>query len=196
MAHNASATTVNISYRAKLMLARASAERSVVDQLRTQVDALRTDRQGAVLRGSNANDALSSGMDLFTIIGGAGNDTIKAYSNATIDAGAGNDVIDTYGHANIVAGDGDDIVSTYGHSTVDGGAGNDRVSTYGHSTVTGGEGDDRISTTVIQRFGRQWNDETNLRQFTPMAAPAMTFSAPANPSRRRGCDSAPTTTPS
>jgi hypothetical protein len=66
LAHNASATTVNISYRAKLMLARASAERSVVDQLRTQVDALRTDRQGAVLRGSNANDALSSGMDLFT----------------------------------------------------------------------------------------------------------------------------------
>ena len=125
----ASVTTVTISYRAKLMLARASAERSVVDQLRAQLDAFSTYGSAAAAGGSNAGDALSGGIDLFKVIAGAGNDAIKAYANATIDAGAGNDVIDTYGHANIAAGDGDDIVSTYGHSTVDGGAGNDRIST-------------------------------------------------------------------
>src|SRR4051812_13574902 len=85
---SASVTTVSISYRAKLMLARASAELSVVDQLRAQLDALRTDRSAAALRGSDANDALSGGMDLFKIIAAAGNDTIKTHANATIDAGA------------------------------------------------------------------------------------------------------------
>ena len=144
---DASVTTVSISYRAKLLLARASAERSVVDQLQAQLDAFHTGGSAAALRGSDASGGLSDGMDLFEIISGAGDDSIRVHaSNATIDAGAGNDVIDTDGQANVVAGEGDDIVSTYGHSTVDGGAGNDHVLTYDHSTVTGGDGDDYIST--------------------------------------------------
>ena len=179
-APGASVTTVSISYRAKLMLARAAAERSVVDQLRAQLDALRTDRPAAALGGSDANDALSAGMDLFKIIGGAGNDIIKTHANATIDAGAGNDVIDTYGHANVVAGDGDDIVSTYGHSTVDGGAGNDRISTYGHSTVTAVTAMTASAPMAIPAF-RAATETTGskLTAIPPsMAAPATTFSAP------------------
>jgi Ca2+-binding RTX toxin-like protein len=144
-APGASATTVSISYHAKMLLARASAEQSAVDQLQAQVDAFRTGGSAAGLRGTN--DGLSVGMDLFEIISGAGDDSIHVQaSNATIDAGAGNDVIGVDGQASVVAGEGDDVVFTYGHSTVDGGAGNDHISTYGHSTVTGGDGDDSIST--------------------------------------------------
>jgi Ca2+-binding RTX toxin-like protein len=143
---DASVTTVSISYHAKLLLARASAEQSVVDQLQAQLDAFRTGGSAA-LRGSDANDALSGGMDLFEIITGASDDNIRVQaSNATIDSGAGNDVIDVDGQANVVAGEGDDTVRTYGHSTVDGGAGNDHILTYDHSTATGGDGDDYIST--------------------------------------------------
>ena len=154
-ASDASATTVSISYRAKQLLARASAERSAVDRLQAQLDAFRTDGSAAALRGSDANDGSSGGMDLFKIISGAGDDVIRVQaSNATIDSGAGNDVIDVDGQANVVAGEGDDIVSTYGHSTVDGGAGNDHISTYGHSTVTGGDGDDSYQhLCVFERFG-------------------------------------------
>jgi Ca2+-binding RTX toxin-like protein len=145
-APDASVTTVSISYHAKLLLARASAEQSVVDQLQAQLDAFRTGGSAA-LRGSDANDALSGGMDLFEIITGASDDNIRVHaSNATIDSGAGNDVIDVDGQANVVAGEGDDTVRTYGHSTVDGGAGNDHILTYDHSTATGGDGDDYIST--------------------------------------------------
>lgn len=155
-----SATTVSISYRAKLLLARASVEQSAVDQLQAQVDAFRTGGSAAGLRGSDANDGLSVGMDLFQIISGAGDDFIRVQaSNATIDSGAGNDVIDVDGHANVAAGEGDDIVLTYGHSTVDGGAGNDHISTYGHSTVTGGDGDDSISTNAYSSVsGGNGND--------------------------------------
>ena len=143
---DASVTTVSISYHAKLLLVRASAEQSVVDQLQAQLDAFRTGGSAA-LRGSDANDALSGGMDLFEIITGASDDNIRVQaSNATIDSGAGNDVIDVDGQANVVAGEGDDTVRTYGHSTVDGGAGNDHILTYDHSTATGGDGDDYIST--------------------------------------------------
>ena len=91
---SASVTTVSISVRAKQLLARASGEQFVVGRLRAQLDAFRTDRS-VVLRGRDAGDALSDGMDLFKIIGGSGNDFIRAYARATIDAGAGNDVIDT-----------------------------------------------------------------------------------------------------
>ncbi len=124
-----SVTTVSISYRAKQLLARASAERSVVDRLQAQLDAFHTDRSAAGARGRDANDGLSGGMDFFKIISGASDDSIRVQaSNATIDSGAGNDVIDIDGQANVVAGEGDDIVRTYGHSTVDGGAGNDHIS--------------------------------------------------------------------
>ena len=146
-APDASVTTVSISYHAKLLLARASAERSVVDQLQAQLNAFGTGGPAAALHGGDASDALSVGMDLFEIITGASDDSIRVQaSNATIDAGAGNDVIGVDGRANVVAGEGDDVVFTYGHSTVDGGAGNDHISTYGHSTITGGDGDDSIST--------------------------------------------------
>ena len=41
-----SVTTVSISYHAKLLLARASAEQSVVDQLQAQLDAFQNDESG------------------------------------------------------------------------------------------------------------------------------------------------------
>jgi Ca2+-binding RTX toxin-like protein len=148
-APDAPVTTVSISYHAKLLLARASAEQSVVDQLQAQLDAFRTGGPAAI-RGSDANDALSGGMDLFEIITGASDDSIRVQaSNATIDAGAGNDVIGVDGQANVVAGEGDDVVFTYGHSTVDGGAGDDHIRTY-------------------ERFGWQRKRQAhNLRQFHP-----------------------------
>src|SRR5881397_4016344 len=128
-------------------MARASAEQSVVDQLQAQLDAFRTGGPAAALRGGDASDALSVDMDMFEIISGASDDSIRVQaSNATVDAGAGNDVVDIDGQANVVAGEGDDLVLTYGHSTVDGGAGNDHIHTYDHSTATGGDGDDYIST--------------------------------------------------
>lgn len=86
-ASDASVTTVSISYRAKLLLARASAEQSVVDQLQAQLDAFSTGGSAAALRGSDASGGLSGGMDLFEIISGAGNDSIHVdASNAAIDA--------------------------------------------------------------------------------------------------------------
>ena len=140
-APDASVTTVSISYRAKLLLARASSEQSVVDQLQAQLDAFGTGGSAAGLRGTN--DGLSVGMDLFEIISGAGDDSIRVQaSNATIDAGAGNDVIDVEGQANIVAGEGDDFVRTYGHSTVTGGAGDDYIKVAGNnSTINFAKGD-------------------------------------------------------
>jgi Ca2+-binding RTX toxin-like protein len=146
-APDASVTTVSISYHAKLLLARASAEQSVLDQLQAQLDAFRTGESAAALRGSDASGGLSVGMDLFEIISEAGDDSILIHaSNATVDAGPGNDVIFVDGQASVVAGEGDDTVSTYGHSTVDGGAGNDHIRTYDYSTATGGDGNDHIST--------------------------------------------------
>jgi Ca2+-binding RTX toxin-like protein len=158
-APDAPVTTVSISYHAKLLLARASAEQSVVDQLQAQLDAFRTGGPAAI-RGSDANDALSGGMDLFEIITGASDDSIRVQaSNATIDAGAGNDVIGVDGQANVVAGEGDDVVFTYGHSTVDGGAGDDHIRTYDHSTATGGDGNDHISTYAYSNvLGGNGND--------------------------------------
>src|SRR6478752_7245312 len=60
-----SVTTVSISYRAKQLLARASAERSAVDRLQAQVDAFHTDRS-VMLRGRDAGS--SDGMDFFKIV--------------------------------------------------------------------------------------------------------------------------------
>src|SRR3954453_22578429 len=107
-----SVTTVSISYRAKQMLARASAERSAVDRLQAQVDAFQNYRSG---RRHGRDAGSSAGLDFFKIISGASDDSIRVQaSNATIDSGAGNDVIDIEGHANVVAGEGDDFVRTYG----------------------------------------------------------------------------------
>src|SRR4051812_44953146 len=63
-----SVTTVSISYRAKQMLARASAERSAVDRLQAQVDAFRNYRSHGRDTGSSA------GIDFFKITSGSGND--------------------------------------------------------------------------------------------------------------------------
>ena len=165
-----SVTTVSISYRAKQLLARASAERSVVDRLQAQVDAFHTDRSARRFAAAMPAPSRRTAWTLFKIISGASDDSIRVHaSNATIDAGAGNDVIDIDGQANIVAGEGDDFVRTYGHSTVDGGAGNDHVITYDHSTVTGGDGDDYISTYAYSNVsGGNGNDIlSSLRPFHP-----------------------------
>src|SRR5687767_10903633 len=77
-----SVTTVSISYRAKQLLARASAERSVVDRLQALVAAFRTDRS-LTLRGRNAGAGPADGTDFFNIVSGSGNDVIKAYARAT-----------------------------------------------------------------------------------------------------------------
>jgi hypothetical protein len=139
-----SVTTVTISHRAKQLLARASAERSVIDRLQAQIDALLADRS-ASRRGRDAG--ASAGIDFFKIIGGNGDDIIRPYARpVAIDAGAGNDLIDTYGQARVDAGGGDDTVRTHGHSTVDGGDGNDHISTYDYSSVSGGNGNDSIAT--------------------------------------------------
>src|SRR3954468_14998586 len=62
-----SVTTVSISHRAKQMLARASAERSAVDRLQSQVDAFHADRSGTR---HGRYDGASAGLDFFKIISG------------------------------------------------------------------------------------------------------------------------------
>jgi len=130
-APDAPVTTVSISYRAKLLLARASAEQSVVDQLQAQLDAFRTGGSAAALRGSDASGRLSGGMDLFEIISGASDDSILVHaSNATVDAGAGNDVIWVGGSSTVTGGAGDDYINVTGdNSTINfaKGDGNDLV---------------------------------------------------------------------
>jgi len=102
-------------------MARASAAQSVVDQLQAQLDAFRTGGPAAALRGDDASDALSVGMDMFEIISGAGDDSIRVQaSNATVDAGAGNDVI--------AGGAGDDVLlGGPGQDVLDGGPGDNIV---------------------------------------------------------------------
>src|SRR5215207_7092685 len=82
-APDAPVTTVSISHHAKLLLARASAEQSVVDQLQAQLDAF-SNGGSAALGGGDASGGVSVGMDLFEIISGAGDDSILVHaSNAT-----------------------------------------------------------------------------------------------------------------
>src|SRR5689334_6640457 len=69
-----SATNVSISHRAKQLYARASAERSVVDRLQAQVDALLSDRSGS-RRGPRAG--ADAGLDFFKLLGSRGNDSIR-----------------------------------------------------------------------------------------------------------------------
>jgi Ca2+-binding RTX toxin-like protein len=113
--------------------------------------------------------------DLDSVIGGAGNDTIRTGDDAdTIEGGAGNDLIDAGIDADLVtAGSGNDtVVGSEGADTIDGGLGNDLI--YGglndvigdtldlpdaedlrpdnnRDSLTGGAGDDTI-------FGRDDDD--------------------------------------
>ena len=61
---DAPVTTVSISYHAKMLLARASAEQSVVDQLQAQLDAFSSGGSMAALGGGDASGGLSAGMDI------------------------------------------------------------------------------------------------------------------------------------
>ncbi len=64
---DAAKDTVEISSHAKRMLARANAERSVVDHLNAQLNAFRANK-GSVLHGTNGDDTLDAGPDIFKII--------------------------------------------------------------------------------------------------------------------------------
>ena len=134
------ATRIELSDGAKLLLARANAEHTVVQQLQAQINALR-----------HAASSMGLGrpfdiLDNVTITTGSGDDVITALSHATINAGDGNNKVSTYNHSTVTTGAGDDVVDTYGWSTVNAGDGNNRVSTYNHSTVTTGAGDDVVDT--------------------------------------------------
>lgn len=87
-----------------------------------------------------------------TIRTGAGNDTITAAPNVTVnlvvDSGAGKDTITTgMGNDRIDAGDGDDVINTIGgRNDIFGGKGNDTITATGTgaSIINGGDGDDVI----------------------------------------------------
>ena len=157
------AASAYTSERAKRITARAHAERSVVDQLASQVNAHRGGFAGSYGRYNTGPDVFVSAGHNAVVITGNTNDAIRTYGNAIVDAGGGNDRISThdnsivfggagadristYANSIVVGGDGADRINTYGNSIVLGGAGADRISTYGNSIVTGGDGADRIDT--------------------------------------------------
>jgi hypothetical protein len=83
-----------------------------------------------------------------SILGGAGNDTIRGDSgHNTINGGAGDDWIDGRGSANtIYGGEGDDtLLGASGNDFIDGGAGNDSIDgAAGNDTLLGDDGNDTL----------------------------------------------------
>lgn len=90
------------------------------------------------------------GVENFTLLTGAGDDTITtADGNNLVRTAGGNDTITTgQGQNTIVSGEGNDTVTTGdGGNTVDGGGGDNTITTGdGGDTVTTGAGDDTIET--------------------------------------------------
>jgi hypothetical protein len=71
-----------------------------------------------LIRGTNADDTLSGGVDNDTLIGGSGNDVLSG--------GAGNDVLaGGAGRNHLIGGAGDDTFSSNGPARVNGGTGID-----------------------------------------------------------------------
>jgi Ca2+-binding RTX toxin-like protein len=99
---------------------------------------------------------------------GDGDDTIidNSYGNDTVYSGAGNDSIKMYSDtAEIYAGTGDDGINVHASSsTIEGGAGNDIIETEGTSTFIFNPGDGQDTITA-----KNWNDNssdyTNTIQF-------------------------------
>ena len=117
--------------------------------------------------GGDGDDSIDNdGGNYASIVGGAGNDSIKNYGDkVTIGGGDGNDYIDNHGDSvkivggadndyiendgnkvTISGGDGDDSVKNYGgRVSIVGGAGNDSIKNYGDKvTIGGGDGNDYI----------------------------------------------------
>ena len=83
--------------------------------------------------GGAGNDSISNNANNTSLVGGNGRDTINNYNTSvTIDGGAGNDLF--YNNGKVVciaAGDGDDLIRLDSNSdsvTIEGGAGNDTLS--------------------------------------------------------------------
>jgi Ca2+-binding RTX toxin-like protein len=122
---------------------------------------LRSVATGAGLDGNvgTADDVFSAGTlafsgaaeldGMFSVVGGAGNDTITGGALAdTISGGAGDDTINTGNGANIATGGAgnDTITGGTGADSIDGGTGTDSlVGGGGNDTIIGGEGADTIT---------------------------------------------------
>ncbi len=110
-----------------------------------------------LLRGTNADDTLSGGVDNDTLNGGSGNDVLSGGAgndsltgdagNDNLDGGTGNDTLfGGDGNDSLAGGDGDDKIYKYkntGDSTLMGGAGQDTLQGgLGNDSLDGGAGND------------------------------------------------------
>lgn len=132
------------SEHAKRLVARADAERAVVNQLGAQVGAYRSSFEGHRV-GSSAFDVIVAAGHGAVVQTGNSNDLISTYGSSIVDAGGGNDRVSTYDHSIVLGGAGNDRISAYDHSIVLGGSGNDRIEAYGNATLAGGAGNDHLS---------------------------------------------------
>ena len=107
------------------------------DNVKSDVEDLKTGNGNDLLRGSGAANVLGAGNGLDTVYGMGGNDTIGVAGRTLYEP-------DT-----VYGGDGDDTIQTFGsvaRLTAYGEAGNDRINgTAANDTLDGGEGSDTIA---------------------------------------------------
>ena len=122
------------------------------DNVKSDVEDLKTGNGNDLLRGSSAANVLGAGNGLDTVYGMGGNDTIGVagrtlYEPDTVYGGDGDDTIETFGSVARLTAYGeagnDKINGTAANDTLDGGEGSD--------TIVGGDGADSIS-------GGGWRD--------------------------------------
>ena len=157
----------NPSYAAGYMFMRYLAKQTLM-----QGENISNKTPNKTITGTSLNDTINnlSGGKNVTIVGGAGNDSVRNNANARIDAGTGADTItntDLGGKATLLGGAGNDYITTYNadNVSISGGADNDKIELRGtgkNITVSGGGGNDAISisggTALIQYSAGDGND--------------------------------------
>lgn len=113
----------------------------------TSIDVPGNSVRRAWIDAGDGDDVVENWLEFATILGGAGNDRISAFTPSYIEGQAGNDTIyGSYGYDYIVGGDGNDrIFGGAGHDVIEGGNGNDYLyGDLGNDTISGGNGRDHI----------------------------------------------------
>ena len=130
------------------------------DNVRSDVEVIRTGNGNDLIRGSNADNIIGAGFGLDTVYGMGGHDLLAVasrnhYDPDTVYGGEGNDWIETTGAARLTAhgeGGNDKIVGGSANDTLSGGSGTDSI--YGNDgadDISGGDWRDHL-------FGGPGND--------------------------------------